>query len=229
LIFIRVLASGSSGNCYYVSDGKTDMLLDAGIPFKKIQERCGFHTSTIAAALITHRHGDHAKAVPELLRRGTAVYGNNDTCALFPEIHVMQFGIPYHIGTWIVRIFPCQHDVECYGYLLQSDATGERLLYFTDTAFIRYKFTDIDYIMAEANYSFDVLADNAKNSKLPYFVSERVLHTHMSIDTLLDFLKANMLSKVKEIYLLHLSNANSDAMDFKCRVEEETGAAVYVF
>ncbi|WP_427112975.1 MBL fold metallo-hydrolase [Megasphaera sueciensis] len=229
MIFIRVLASGSSGNCYYVSDGKTVILLDAGIPFKKIQERCGFHTSSIAAVLITHRHGDHAKAVPELLRRGIKVFSNHDVCALFPEIKIAKAGVPYGIGTFAFRAFECQHDVECYGYLIESQITGERLLYFTDTAYIKYRFHSINYIMAEANYSFDALANNAKTSKLPYFVSERVLQTHMSIDTLLAFLQANDLRGVKEIYLLHLSNANSDAVDFKRRVEEETGAAVYVF
>ncbi|WP_048515120.1 MBL fold metallo-hydrolase [Megasphaera cerevisiae] len=226
---IQVLASGSSGNCYKISDGKTTILLDAGIPFKKIQEGLKFDTKSISGCFITHQHGDHSKAVPELLRRGFKVYSNEDVRSVFHGVQRLSDKLPYRQGSFIITPFTCQHDVECYGYHVQSIETNETLLYFTDTAYIKYRFRNIHYILAEANYSFDVMAENAKKGHVPWFVSERVVQTHMSIDTLLDFLKANDLHSVKEIYLLHLSNANSDAASFKTRVQKETGAVVYVY
>ena len=75
---IKILASGSSGNAYVVNDGKTILLLDAGIPFTQIQKGMNYKTSQISACLVTHRHGDHAKAVPKLLERGIPVYGPSD-------------------------------------------------------------------------------------------------------------------------------------------------------
>lgn len=203
-------------------------MLDAGIPFKKIQEGCNFNTSSIAGCLITHRHNDHTKSLSELIKRGFVTYSNKDVAETFKNVVTAKIGVLYHIGTFSFRAFECQHDVECYGYLIESQITGERLLYFTDTAYIKYKFSNINYIMAEANYDIGIMAGNAKYGNIPYFVGDRVLQTHMSIDTLLNFLKANDLRNVKEIYLLHLSNGNSNAAEFKRMVQKETGAIVHV-
>lgn len=75
MIDIKAIASGSSGNCYRVSDGSTALLLDAGISIYKIQQGLDFRLSEIAGALISHEHMDHAKAVPDLAKRGVLVFG----------------------------------------------------------------------------------------------------------------------------------------------------------
>jgi len=56
----------------------------------------------------------------------------------------------------------------------------------------------------------------------------RTAHNHMSLERLLDLLKANDLSKVERITLLHLSDANSDEQEFKLAVERATGIPVDV-
>lgn len=56
MVEMKVLASGSSGNCYIVSDGSSKILLDAGIPIKRIREGTGFQLSQVAGALISHCH-----------------------------------------------------------------------------------------------------------------------------------------------------------------------------
>lgn len=68
MIDIKVLASGSKGNCYLIDNGETKLLLDAGIPFNQIQIGCDFHVSDISGCLVSHRHGDHAKAIKDLLK-----------------------------------------------------------------------------------------------------------------------------------------------------------------
>lgn len=55
MIDVRVLASGSSGNCYLI-DGQTKVLIEAGIPFKKIQQGLNWKTSELAGVLISHEH-----------------------------------------------------------------------------------------------------------------------------------------------------------------------------
>lgn len=106
---------------------------------------------------------------------------------------------------------------------------NETLLYFTDTSFVRYTFSrPIQYLMCEANYDYEIMKDNAKHGNVPWQVSERVIRTHMSIDALLEMLKVSNMKYLREIYLLHLSSANSNAEEFKIRVQKETGAAVYV-
>ena len=225
---IKILASGSSGNAYLIGDGKTRLLLDAGIPFKRIQIGCGFRTSSIDACLVTHRHGDHAAAIPKLLQRGITVYSNADVAGLYPGVQSVEARKEFRVGTFRILPFEAEHDVPCYGYQVTSEETGEKLVYITDSAYVRYTFTELTHLMIEANYDEDIMLGNVRNEKIPFSLAERVAGTHMSIDTLLDLLRSNDMSKVRQIYLLHLSDNNSDAEAFKKLVQQETGAEVYI-
>ena len=225
---INIIASGSSGNAYLIGDGKTRLLLDAGIPFKRIQIGCGFRTGSIDGCLVTHRHGDHAAAIPKLLQRGITVYSNADVAGLYEGVQELVTLREYTVGTFRVLPFEAEHDVPCYGYQVTSTATDEKLVYITDSAYVRYTFAELTHIMIEANYDEDIMCGNVRDGKVPLPLAERVAGTHMSIDTLLDLLRANDMTKVRQIYLLHLSDNNSDAERFKKMVQQETGAEVYI-
>lgn len=225
---IKIIASGSSGNAYLIGDGHTLLLLDAGIPFKRIQIGCGFRTSSIDGCLVTHRHGDHAAAIPKLIERGIAVYSNADVAGLYESVQELIALKEYSIGTFHILPFEAEHDVPCYGYQVTSTATGEKLVYITDSAYVWYTFSGLTHIMIEANYDEDIMLGNVRDEKIPFSLAERVAGTHMSIDTLLDLLRANDMTKVRQIYLLHLSDNNSDAEVFKRLVQQETGAEVYI-
>ena len=225
---IKVIASGSSGNAYLIGDGKTRLLLDAGISFKRIQVGCGFRTSSIDACLVTHRHGDHAMAVPKLLQRGIPVYSNADVAELHKGVQPVAALKEFNVNTLRILPFEVEHDAECYGYQVTSTETGEKLVYITDSAYVKYTFSGLTHIMIEANYAQEIIIDNAKHERIPLYLAERVIQTHMSIETLLDLLQANNMSKVRQIYLLHLSDGNSDAAAFRRQVKQETGAEVYI-
>lgn len=54
---IEVLGTGSSGNCYKISNGKFALLLECGLPFKVIQKKLNYKlTREVDACLITHEH-----------------------------------------------------------------------------------------------------------------------------------------------------------------------------
>jgi ribonuclease BN (tRNA processing enzyme) len=55
-----------------------------------------------------------------------------------------------------------------------------------------------------------------------------VIESHMSLSTCKDLLKANDLSQVNNIVLIHLSDGNSDAKRFEAEVQEVTGKTVHV-
>jgi phosphoribosyl 1,2-cyclic phosphodiesterase len=59
-------------------------------------------------------------------------------------------------------------------------------------------------------------------------MKRRLLKTHLSIDNAKDFLRANDLSRVQEIHLIHLSDGNSDEARFKREIQALTGKPVYV-
>jgi phosphoribosyl 1,2-cyclic phosphodiesterase len=230
---IRVLASGSAGNCYCVSDGSTSLLLECGISVKQIRRGLGFGLTNVAACLVSHEHQDHAKAVADVLRAGVEVYTSPGTIkALGLEHHRLRpvrAKETFKVGTWTVRAFETQHDAqEPLGFLLHSQASNERLLYATDTYYIRYKFPGLTHIMVECNYAADILEANVKRGSVPEVLKKRLLTSHFSLDNVKEFLKANDLSQVREIWLLHLSDGNSDAERFKREVQALTGRPVYI-
>lgn len=230
---IRVLASGSAGNCYCVSDGSTSLLLECGISVKQIRRGLGFGLTNVAACLVSHEHQDHAKAVADVLRAGVEVYTSPGTIkALGLEHHRLRpvrAKETFKVGTWTVRAFETQHDAqEPLGFLLHSRASNERLLYATDTYYIRYKFPGLTHIMVECNYAADILEANVKRGSVPEVLKKRLLTSHFSLDNVKEFLKANDLSQVREIWLLHLSDGNSDEERFKQEVMQLTGKPTYI-
>lgn len=230
---ITVIASGSSGNAYRISDGDTALLLDAGIPLQRIKQALNFRVRDLAGCLITHAHGDHAKAAGDLAKAGVDVYtsqGTIDACRLtghrMKPVKALQ---EVMIGTFAVLPFDVQHDApEPLGFLLTSRRTGEKLLYFTDTYYLKYRFTGLTHIMGECNYSMDNVEQSVRNGYIPPELVPRLIKSHMSLEHFLDLLKANDLHEVKQIYLLHLSNNNSDAERFREAVQKLTGTEVYV-
>lgn len=232
MIEITALASGSKGNCYRVTDGHTPLLLECGINYREIQKGFDFRISEVAGCLITHEHGDHCKAMKEVLKAGIDCYMSKGTAtAIGVEHHrikTVKAQQPFTIGTWTILPFDVQHDVsEPYGFLLVNNA-GEKLLFATDTYYIKYKFSGLTHILVECNYSMEILNQNILDGSVPVVMKKRLLQSHFSLENVKEFLNANDLSKVQEIWLLHLSDSNSDEMKFKEEIMALTGRRVYV-
>jgi phosphoribosyl 1,2-cyclic phosphodiesterase len=232
MIEIRVLASSSKGNCYYVTDGQTPLLLECGIKWRDIQKSLNFRTSSIAGCLITHEHKDHCSAVNDVMKAGIDVYTAQGTAEALGlsghRIKAIQARKQFEIGTWTIMPFEIEHDAaEPLGFLLVNGA-GDKLLYVTDTYYVRYRFTGLTHVMIECNYSRDILDANIRAGRVPEVLKKRLMRSHMSLETVMDMLRANDLSKVQEIWLLHLSDSNSDAERFKREIQAVTGKPVYI-
>jgi len=230
---ITVLASGSKGNAYHISDGKTSLLLDAGIPLKAIQVGCQFKVTQIRGCFVSHAHNDHSKAAKELARLGVDIYTSQGTIAACKltghRIHAVKALEEITVGTFQILPFDVEHDVpEPLGFLFTSTETGEKLLYFTDTYYIKYRFQGLTHIMGECNYDKDSLQRSVDAGYIPLELVPRLMKSHMSLEHFLDLLRANDLRKVRQIYLLHLSDNNSDENRYKEEVQKLTGAEVYV-
>ena len=134
----------------------------------------------------------------------------------------------FKIDTWTILPFEIEHDAaEPLGFLMANEE-GEKLLYATDTAFVRYKFRGLTHIMIECNYADDVLEANIASGAIDPVLKHRLVRSHFSLEGVKEFLKANDLSQVKEVWLLHLSDGNSDAGRFKREIQELTGKEVYI-
>lgn len=232
MIEIKALATGSKGNCYYVTDGSTPILLECGIRFRDIQKALNFKTSNLFGCLVTHEHKDHCGGIKDVLKAGINTYMSAGTAeAIDVEHHrikKVEAKKQFQLGTWTILPFDVQHDVsEPYGFLL-ANQQGEKLLFATDTFYIKYKFPGLTHIMVEANYSMDILNKNIAAGTVPIVMKKRLMKSHFSLENVKEFFKANDLSKVEEIWLLHLSDNNSDEELFKREIQELTGKMVYV-
>ena len=234
-IITRAIASGSKGNCYHVTDGDTPLLLECGIRFKDIQEALSFRTSELAGCLVSHEHKDHCLAAHDLSKRGVDVLMSAGTIkSLFTKdnlhfrTHTIRANEQFRLGSWIILPFEAIHDAaEPLCFLLYSDRTKEKLLFATDTAYIKYRFNGLTHIMIECNHDMEVMRDNVSSGKIHYGHKRRVMHNHMSLSTVLNFLRTNDLSALKEIYLLHMSDDNSNMQNMMQKVSEITNTIVY--
>ena len=72
------------------------------------------------------------------------------------------------------------------------------------------------------------MQENIDAGIVPVSMRDRLLHSHMELQTAKDIIRANDLSEVKELILLHLSDNNSHSELFKEEMERVSGKPVYI-
>lgn len=234
------LASSSKGNCYFLSDGHTNLMLEAGIPMKAIRSGMSQHVpgrlssrlSGLSACLITHNHGDHAKAVKDVLKAGIDCYMTRGTAAALDiasdhRVRIVEPLKKYSIGSWVMIPFKTEHDApDPVGFMLASPSG--KVLFATDTYYISNQFKGLTHIAVECNYAIDILNANVEAGSISPARKKRLLQSHFSLENVKKFLAATDLSQCREIWLIHLSDDNSDEDRFKREIQEQTGIPVRI-
>lgn len=224
---IKCHYSGSAGNLYQVGE----ILIDPGVPIKKIKEALDFRLSGVRGCLLSHPHMDHAKGAKDIMKAGVELYtsrGTADELGLSGHrLHVIEQLKEFKIGRWVILPFPTIHDTKGpLGFLLSWYRW--KVLFITDSQYVPYQFKGLTHIMIEAGYSAEIVRKNVKAGLVDVEVGKRVLHNHMSIETAIKFLEETDLSRAQAVYLLHLSDNNSDAAEFKAIVEKKFGIPTIV-
>ena len=84
------IASGSSGNCVYVGSEQTNLLVDAGVSAKKIENGLNgidIMPDMLEGILITHEHSDHISGLGILSRRyHIPIYATYETAAAIQRV-----------------------------------------------------------------------------------------------------------------------------------------------
>lgn len=241
MIKIRSFGSGSSGNGYLIDDGKTQLMIECGVSLKKIQQAMRFNFSKVAGCLISHEHRDHCKYVSQFIdSTGIDFYSTQGTFEGMSEDQVLhiqandyyrfnfvEYKKTTKIGTWYVTPFETEHDAkEPCGFLIDS-AAGDRLVFITDSYYVRYKFPNITYMMIEANYSKEII-DQDMTTGFDLKRKSRLLESHFDFGRTLDFIKTNKSNQLQEVWLLHLSDSNSNEQKFKEETQRLTGVPVFI-
>lgn len=230
---INVIASGSKGNCYILSGARDVLLIEAGVPKKRILEGLNHDISNVAGVLVSHEHMDHAMAMDDLLRLRLEVFASKGTFGALgtdqQNRRIVEPNKPVSIGEFNVLPFLVQHDAaEPLGFLIESVDLSQRIVFATDTYFLKYRFKSIDCFMVEANYDIEVLDRNVREGKIHPRIAKRAKHSHFEISDVEAFLMASELGKTRKIMLLHTSENNSEPEVFRDRISRRTGIETLV-
>ena len=223
----RSFASGSSGNCYYLGNYHSGILIDAGISARTIYRNLrnmGLDFSNIAGVLVTHDHADHIRAVGTIGERfRVPIYataevhdGIDHNYGLLEKLRTSRrfykLGEEFHILGMKVNTFHVSHDsTDCVGYVI--DYQGERFMIATDVGCVNDELEDYvataNHIVIEANHDEQMLL----NGPYPTYLKERILSDvgHMSNATCARVLADNYHDGLRDIFLCHLSQENNDA------------------
>jgi phosphoribosyl 1,2-cyclic phosphodiesterase len=229
---LKVLGSSSAGNCYILENDSEALVLEAGVKFAEVQRALNFKIDRLVGCMITHEHNDHAGYVSTFPRfldvfcsQGTA---NNTVFGNRKKPTIVSANKLFAVGKFKVIPFATKHDAaEPLGFFINHPETGN-VLFATDTYYLPCTFTGLNNILIECNYRSDILERNIAAGHVPAAMRSRILQSHFGYEHCLQALQANDLRAVNNIVLIHLSDSNSHADEFRRGIREATGKTVHV-
>ena len=230
---LTILGSSSAANGYVLDNGREALALECGCPLADLQRAVDFDLRRVAGVLLTHEHGDHARHAAKYVKSALPLYASEGTLMRLPDevctstfSHPVRPPKPFCVGGFRVLPFDVKHDAaEPLGFMVAHPEMGS-LLFATDTRFIPFLFDHINTWLIECNYSEEILESNLSAGVISKAQHDRVIGSHMSLDTCRETLQANDLTETRRIILIHLSDRNSDAAQFKKTIARATGREV---
>ena len=235
------LYSGSSGNSIFVSSKEAKILIDAGLPGKKIDEALnsiGENPKDLGGIFITHEHSDHIKGVGVLSRKyDIPIYANDKTWLAMEStigkikehnIKIMDRRTTVDIGGLSIKSFIIPHDAIApvgYSVVCGNKKVSVATDFGTFTEEIYSNIKDSEVILLESNHDVNML----KYGPYPYNLKRRILSEvgHLSNEdcgkAIVDIVKQGL---GKKIILGHLSNTNNQpdlALETVLSVVQEYG------
>ena len=227
MLELCTLASGSSGNSLLVTDGRTHVLVDAGISCRRIctgLKELGVEPTELAGVLITHEHSDHISGLTTLTKQlRLPVYASPGTgrqlcyrIAFLEELlRPVAPGEGFSVGGLAIESFPTSHDAaESVGYALSAGGRKAAVV------------TDLGYV-AEANHDVEWV----QSGPYPYHLKARILgdRGHLSNEAGAELAWTAVEGGARTVVLAHLSHENNTparAHEVVRGVLERRGAAV---
>ncbi|MFC4321722.1 MBL fold metallo-hydrolase [Litchfieldia salsa] len=222
-LHFSVLASGSTGNAFYVGTDKHSLLVDAGLSGKQMEllfKGIDRSVRDLSGILVTHEHSDHIKGLGVLARKyKLPVYANEKTWKAMEhnigEIPLEQkfvFGMNtvQSFGSLDVESFGVSHDAaEPMFYVFHHE--GKKIVLITDTGYVsdRMKGTikNADVYVFESNHDVEML----RMGHYPWSIKRRILSDvgHVSNEDAALAMTEVIGDQTKRIYLAHLSTDNN--------------------
>lgn len=211
---VQVINSGSSGNCYLLTDSQNHtLIIEAGKGTFENALRQVPDVSKIAAVIISHKHGDHYGDAEKWQKSGIKVYGPDQ----------MEHAEQINIGKsfeWSVIPLAVEHDpgTDCFASFIRSNVEEKYVLFATDC----YNYSRIidalpeplSLAMIEVNHDAHML----DTSRYPADLKERIRKTHCSVQ------RAGLAinrAKCTRFLLVHPSDHNINQADALAYFQKE--------
>ena len=220
---VSVLASGSTGNATYIETPEHQVLIDAGLSGKKIEElmnSIGRTLNDVDSLFVTHEHTDLSIGVGVLARRyGMVVYANQQRwAAMAPKIvtikpeqkHLLEAGKVLSLGDLDVESFGVSHDAADPQFYEMHHA-GHSFAIVTDTGYVSERvegvIKDAEAILMECNHDTEML----RMGPYPWALKQRIMSDtgHLSNEDGARALIDVLGNDTKQIFLGHLSKENN--------------------
>jgi phosphoribosyl 1,2-cyclic phosphodiesterase len=222
-LHFSVLASGSTGNAFYVGTDKHSLLVDAGLSGKQLEQlfkEIDRDMKNLSGILVTHEHSDHIKGLGVIARKyKLPIYANEKTWQAMErnigEIPLDQkftfnMGTVQTFGNMDVESFGVSHDAaEPMFYSFHHE--NKKVVLITDTGYVsdRMKGTieNADAYIFESNHDVSML----QMGHYPWSIKRRILSDvgHVSNEDAALAMCDVIGDKTKRIYLAHLSKDNN--------------------
>lgn len=246
MLYYISFGSGSSGNSCYVGTKQGGVIIDAGVKADDIEAKIkanGIDIRKVYGILLTHDHSDHVKYAYKLVRnnRHMKVYCTNrvlnsllrrsDISKRIKDYHIAIFKeIPFKAGELEITAFEVPHDgADNMGFSITYD--NRNFVLATDMGAVmpraHHYMSLADYLVIESNYDLGML----RNGRYPEYLKARIQTQigHMDNEATASFLKEIYTSRLKHVFLCHLSRDNNSpaiALEKIRAALEEAGAKV---
>lgn len=216
---IKVISSGSVGNCVVVtnSNGKY-ILLDVGLGYKDVLKGVNWDLSNCSSAFCTHMHRDHSKALAHLITNGIPCYANQDICDHYKGCNLIENGKALLVDGWKVQTFDLVHNAPNNAFVIDT-IDGIRVLYCTDTQYIPKRVKGVNVAIIECNHDEEDIIDNLCEG----IENRSQFENHHSVDKCIEYLKSIYSKDLMSIILWHPSSTNLDKSKAVKRVKYELG------
>lgn len=214
---VKVIASGSKGNCTLVLCENTKVLIDIGISLQYLKnslDNIDVDINALDGILISHTHSDHIKGLLQLVKKHKIkVYASPelvyDLVKLIPIESIVVVENQFRVNDVKITLIETSHDVTSYGFVIEHN--NKEAVYITDTGYINKKHFNIttnkDIYVIEANHDEEMLM----NGPYPYHLKQRVIGDkgHLSNRYTGKYLTKVIGNNTKYILLAHISENNN--------------------
>jgi phosphoribosyl 1,2-cyclic phosphodiesterase len=212
------LASGSKGNCIYLSTKYSKILIDAGLSLKTIKAKLAeIHVdiAEIDAILVSHEHTDHILAIKTIASQySIPIFANSETAKGIleytghpPRFKIFTTGDLFEFQDLEIHPFSIQHDtLDPVAFTIQ--AMDKKIGICTDlgivTTLVEHHLKKCDILYLEANHEVDMVHASSR----PAIYKQRVLGRsgHLSNQESGKLLAKVVGDHLKTVYLAHLSS-----------------------